>query len=124
MVSKFVLLVALFSIGACASAQPRPTTAQTQPAAAPRLAALGERCGTYSNIGCESTAFCDYSSEQVAAFDGSGTCSPRPTQCDKPAQDAQVCGRDTSFYPSECHAHMAGVDVVVAEVDWWCKPRR
>ena len=121
MLSKIAIVVTLCTVCACATTQQQPVAAQTQPTSAPESAAVGERCGTIANIRCGADAFCDYVADHVILDDGDATCQPRPTECAEPSEDAKACGRDASWYPSECHANLAGVDVVTVGVQSVCK---
>lgn len=121
MLSKVAIVVTLCTACACATTQQQPVAAQTQPTSAPESAAVGERCGTIANIRCGADAFCDYVADHVILDDGDATCQLRPTSCEEPPPAAQACGRDGQFYPSECDAYMAGVDVVTTDAQTVCK---
>ncbi|MAC27616.1 MAG: hypothetical protein CMN31_13720 [Sandaracinus sp.] len=66
----------------------------------------GPAC-TPSGFWCDPGESCD----RGGRCDGPGTCVPVPDPCPTPGPDDQVCGCDGAFYPSECTARAAGVDV-------------
>lgn len=69
----------------------------------------GPICGGLANFRCDATEFCDYPAEaRCGAGDQSGTCEPRPTNCDDVY--SPVMGKNGQVYSNDCAAHADGVD--------------
>ena len=129
--SLAVLSVILLA-GACATTSNQSDTTEVEDKTAEieqevveqTSAGIGEQCGTMANIQCAEDAFCDYEADQIILDDGNGTCQARPIECEEVEGEAAspVCGHDGTTYASECHANLAGVDVVTEGAETVCKP--
>lgn len=69
----------------------------------------GAACGGRTGLLCPPDQFCDYEDDSCGAFDSTGTCRPRPTECLEPG-GVPVCGCDGVEYWADCPANMGGVD--------------
>lgn len=83
------------------------------------LADEGEVCGTIAGTQCEPELFCDIEDPSMGN-DQRGSCTLRPQSCPDIALEGGVCGRDGEKYPTECHANMAGVDIVTVGAETVC----
>jgi len=67
-------------------------------------------CGGYAGLPCAAGEYCHVTLGSCATH--FGLCEPAPSSCPEACQP--VCGCDESDYASECHARLAGVDVLHA----------
>lgn len=71
--------------------------------------AVARLCGGIAGIECGDDEYCDYSADDCGGNDTTGTCQPRPEECE-PDDDA-VCGCNGEPYDNKCLAAQAGTDI-------------
>jgi|GEM_PF-361193 len=74
----------------------------------PETAAIGDPCGTASNLPCGKDAFCKFANN-ACGVSGAGVCTARPT-C-TPGVIVKVCGCNKLTYKDNCDANSSGTDV-------------
>lgn len=73
----------------------------------PKCPVMATKCSATS--ACPADQFCDIAADQCASTEQSGTCKPKPQDCD--ADFAPVCGCDNKTYSNACEAQNAGVAI-------------
>src|SRR5262245_5051692 len=77
-------------------------------------ASAAEPCGGLQGLQCDEAHYCDWPEDTCGRGDETGSCLPRPTECDRPGPP--VCGCDVRPYESACAAAMAGFDVAQVSI--------